>query len=183
MARIACLGWGSLVWDPRGLPIHREWFADGPFVQVEFTRQSQDGRITLVLEANAPPVRSLWAIMDSTDLAEAKRALQQREGIPNKHRSAIGEWSKGETSPEMIIDLPEWAASNGVECVIWTRLHPKFNGQDGCTPKIEEVLKYLTELTGSKRDNAERYVRCAPKQIDTPYRRRMEAELHWTYQD
>ena len=183
MARIACLGWGSLVWDPRELPIQRKWFADGPFVKVEFARQSRDGRITLVLEANAPPVRSLWAIMDSTDLAEAKSALQQRESIPNNRSTAIGEWSKGDTSPEMIIDLPEWTASNGVECVVWTGLPSKFKGQKGCTPKIEEVLEYLTKLTGSKRDNAERYVRYAPQQIDTPYRRRMEAELHWTFQD
>ena len=183
MARIACLAWGSLVWDPRDLPIQREWFADGPFVQVEFARQSRDGRIPLVLEADAPPVRSLWAIMDATDLGEAKSALRQREGIPKNNGFAIGDWSKGKTSPQMIFDLPEWAASNSVECVVWTALRSKFNGQNGCTPKIEQVLKYLRGLTGSKRDIAERYIRCAPRQIDTPYRRCMEAALGWTYQN
>lgn len=183
MARIACLGWGSLVWDPRELSIQREWFADGPFVQVELARQSLDGRITLVLEADAPPVRSLWAIMDPTDVAVAREALRKREGVPMNDLSKIGGWSKGEPPPRLILDLPEWAASHGLEWVVWTGLPSKFNGPDGCTPKIEQVLEYLRGLTGSKRDIAERYIRCAPRQIDTPYRRRIEAELQWTYQD
>ena len=183
MARIACLGWGSLVWDPRELPIQREWFVDGPFVQVEFVRQSDNGRMTLVLEASAPPVRSLWAVMDHTDIAVAREALRKRERVSQKRAAEILGWPKGESSPELIVDLPEWAASHGVEGVVWTALPPNFNGEEGCTPEVEQVLEYLGGLTGAARDAAECYIRCAPRQIDTPYRRRIEAELHWTYQD
>src|SRR5918995_6378502 len=100
MARIACLGWGSLVWDPRELPIQREWFADGPFVRVEFVRQSDNGRITLVLEASAPPVRSLWGVMDHTQADAAREALRRREGVSRQRETQIRGWSTGESPPE-----------------------------------------------------------------------------------
>ena len=182
MPRIACLGWGSLVWDPRELPIQREWFFDGPFVRVEFVRRSDNGRITLVLEASAPPVRSLWAVMDHTvaDITEAREALRNREGerVSIEH---IGHWSKGGNSPELIFDLSEWATSHGVEGVVWTALPSKFPNVEKQTPTIEQVLEHLGAMTGTARDTAERYIRCAPRQIDTPYRRRIEAALQWTY--
>lgn len=183
MARIACLGWGSLVWDPRELPIQRDWFADGPFVQVEFVRQSDNGRMTLVLEPSASPVRSLWAMMDLTDVTDAREALRKREGVSAKRAAEVRGWSKGDASPELILNLQEWAASRGVESVVWTALPSKFNGKEGLTPTIKQVLEYLGDLTGAARGAAECYIRSAPRQIDTQYRRRIEAALHWTHRN
>ena len=34
---IACLGWGSLIWDPRALPIHRQWHMDGPLLSPDYS--------------------------------------------------------------------------------------------------------------------------------------------------
>lgn len=176
MTRIACLGWGSLVWDPRELPIQREWFDDGPLVQVEFSRKSNDGRVTLVLTPSARAVRSLWAFMDATDPYTASEDLRKREGIRENRRDLISTWSTGQNSPDLIIDLPTWAQTHAIETVVWTALPPTFDGSDNPT----QVVNYLSRLTGTKRDNAERYIRLTPRQIDTAYRREIEAALHWT---
>jgi len=167
-----------LIWDPRELPIQRHWFEDGPFAKVEFARQSADDRITLVLDKTAAPVRTLWAVMIGTDIEGAKEALRQREGkIKSEH---VGSWAHGEASPATILNLAEWAAARGIEDVIWTALPPIFGRNDHKTPTVEEVLGHLRKLEGTKRDNAEKYIRLAPRRIDTAYRRKIEAEFGWT---
>jgi hypothetical protein len=177
---IACLGWGSLVWDARELPIHRRWFPDGPFVRVEFLRQSQDNRITLVLHGSAEPVRTLWAAMTVSTLDEAKKGLAARERIPEKNVTRdIGCWSRGEADPAFITEIGAWASARGVEHIVWTALSPKFKGDNDRCPSLAEVVAHLSELTGPDRDNAENYVRRTPAQIDTLYRRHIEARLGW----
>ena len=181
MPLIACLGWGSLIWDPRELPVQREWFSDGPFIPVDFLRQSSDGRMTLVLDTSASLVRSLWTVMDTPVLAEAVAALRKREGIAEKNvANYLGNWSRGDAAPKLIADLPQWALSRGIEAAIWTALPAKFGQEDGRVATIEEVTSYLKGLTGRTRDEAERYIRYAPRQIDTLYRRKIEAALGWT---
>jgi hypothetical protein len=150
-------------------------------VQVEFLRQSRDGRLTLVLDQSASPVRSLWAVMDTANLDEAKEALRKREDIPGPNVSKhIKAWARGEAAPALIIELPSWAESRGIDAVVWTALPPKFKAKNGDAPTIDEAVRYLGELTGEERERAEKYIRFAPQQIDTPYRRKIEAELRWT---
>ena len=121
--------------------------------------------------------------MDATDLASAKTDLRKREGIPEKNEEKhIGAWSVGQPSPVLIPGLAEWASAHGVAHVIWTNLQPKFNGKE-TAPSIEQVVQYLGGLTGAQREVAERYVRFTPRQIDTAYRRRIEAALQWTARD
>ncbi|MFL9895910.1 hypothetical protein [Paraburkholderia sp. RL17-381-BIF-C] len=180
MAKIVCLGWGSLIWNSGNLPLQSDWFGDGPSVQVEFARQSKNGRITLVLDRGAPPVQALWAVMESVNLNAARHALGDREGISPKARGRkIGAWPLHEEPlPGMVLDLPKWAQERDIDGVVWTALSSKFCGEER-TPEGKEVVRYLAGLTGETRELAEEYVRKAPRQIDTPYRRMIEAALNW----
>ena len=179
MANIACLGWGSLIWDPRELPIQRYWFDDGPLVRVEFARKSGDERVTLVLHHEAQPVRSLWALMEANDVEMARQHLGSREGIPERKRlDCIGAWP--ESSPDCIVGLDDWARAKQLDAVVWTALSSNLKqGQS----LADQVIEHLQSLVGSKRDAAERYIRRAPRQIDTKVRQRIEAELQWVAVD
>ena len=121
--RVACLAWGSLVWDPRGLALAPPWYEDGPNVPVEFARQSGGHRLTLVLGHSFQVVPSLWAWMDVGDLDDAVESLREREGTVARK---IGVWKTGHEAPELIPGLPAWAADKGAASVIWTALPPKF---------------------------------------------------------
>jgi hypothetical protein len=178
--RIACLGWGSLIWDPRRLAISGEWFADGPLVPVEFARQSSDGRVTLVIESRARPQRVLWANLTLGDLSLAVKALCNREGISGENCSSrIGSWKRGDAPPGNIPDISAWAETRRLEAVVWTALGPRL-GKIDRSPSCDEVIAYLSGLQGTVRERARQYVERAPSQIDTVYRRRIMAALGWS---
>jgi len=177
---IACLGWGSLVWDHRELPIRGKWFEDGPFLPVEFARESQDGRITLVVVQSAKIVRSLWCILDVDDLSKAKTALSKREGIPPENiEKHIGICKVGKQTNDSIKSINDWALNLKLDAVIWTNLPPKLGGKE-IVPLAEQLISYFEKLDINKRRHAENYIRMTPKQIDTEYRRLFEKRFGWS---
>ncbi|HEY3770023.1 MAG TPA: hypothetical protein VGN44_15215 [Candidatus Angelobacter sp.] len=178
--KIACLGWGSLIWDPRSVHIRSDWFSDGPLLPIEFARVSKDKRVTLVITPGSPLVRSLWALssLDSVDAAKVDLAL--REGIKPEHvADKIGVWQleKIDVNPEIV----HWAKRLNLDAVLWTNLKPRFDGEERIAT-VDEIISHILHLSHEERSNAERYIRMAPKQIDTPYRRRMQQEFGWTPQ-
>ncbi|WP_301233864.1 hypothetical protein [Pandoraea cepalis] len=92
----------------------------------------------------------------------------------------IGSWQAGqEQLPEIVLDLRDWTNLKDVDGVVWTALPPKFDSEER-KPTMDEVVNYLSGLSGEERDRAEEYVRKAPRQVGTPYRQRIEAALGWT---
>lgn len=177
---IVYLAWGSLVWEPGDLPLTHDWRDDGPGVRVEFVRQSSNRRLTLVLTPEADPLPSLWARFSGEDLAAAREHLGLREKIPRKNREIhIGSWIPGTSEPECILGLEAWAREHGVTAVVWTALPPKFFDREAPVASLEEALAYLAGLSGETRALAEEYVRRAPVQIATAYRKRFQEELGW----
>ncbi len=178
--KIACLGWGSLIWDPRELPIQKHWFNNGPFLPIEFARQSNNGRLTLVIiPESISTVQSLWTLFSVPTTDQAFEALRRRE---NTSSGNIAMWSKANPKNNNQRDISKWAENANVEAVIWTVLPPKFNGIDGNIPTIDEAIIYLRQLPLEKKNKAEEYVRMAPRQVKTPYRRHFETEFGWTPQ-
>ena len=179
--RIACIGWGSLIWDRRNLSIvsaTEGWYVDGPYLPIEFARQSLNDRLTLVICGGAAPVQVLWAHMDFGTLEEARINLADREGS-----NLIGTYPAASHLPYGDV-IARWAKAKNLDGVVWTALGPKFDGVSNRIPTEVHALTYLKHLVSSGRGGrAEQYVRYAPPQIATAYRSAIERELGWTSRD
>lgn len=167
--KIACIGWGSLIWEPRDLPIIGDWYSNGPSLPVEFARQSAEDHITLVIVESNLRVPTLWAELNVETVAQAVEALKVREGVP--YESSIGRWPNDTQKEYPSSDaIAEWATANGVQAVVWTALLPGMKGNRGAIPTLDELTAHLAKLEGSALSKAKIYIANAPSQIATPYR-------------
>ena len=172
---IVCLGWGSLVWDPRDLPVRGEWHHDGPALPLEFARESGNGRITLVVVDQGQPVPTLWAELDVPDIESAVKALFEREGA--EWLGSIGRWPVGARGHRHLDVVRAWVEERGFDGVVWTDLQPGMKGDRKREPSLDDVLRHLEGLDPDARESADEYVRRAPDQIATPHRAAIEALL------
>lgn len=178
--KIACIGWGSLIWDRQDLLVRDEWFEDGPVLPIEFTRQSRNGRITLIIDDLGTPVTTLWSLMTTDVFDDAKESLMVREDTTKSKIHSVKSTDNESTLGPYQITVLRWLQEKQLDAAVWTGL--SFSEHTNWTrPSLEYVIKYLTSLEGEVGRLAEEYVRRAPKQIDTEYRREIEKKLGWTY--
>ena len=178
--KIAILGWGSLIWDRRNLQIKNNWKEDGPFLPIEFARISMDGRLTLVLYHPAQEVQSFWAYSAFQKLDYAKENLRTRENTnPGKigYISIKDERYNCQAAPDVLSNIRDWANESGLDAVIWTDLKSNFVRKTETDFTKENAIAYLCNLSREKLENAETYIRRAPKQISTKMRPLIEEKL------
>jgi hypothetical protein len=203
--RIAVLGWGSLIWNPRELRLASHWQPDGPFLPIEFARISATGppRLTLAIRQDADKVRTLWAQSAHDKLDGAMENLATRENTTSEKigyvrrgdqplesrsrlTSIIGAHLKATpeapTTGDLLQHIDWWRSEHQVDAVIWTDLPSNFEESfrnDGQPAALsgETAVSYLESLRDAA--FAEEYVRRAPPQIRTRIRRHLEKELGW----
>jgi len=180
--RIAFLGWGSLIWDPRELKVFGSWREDGPFLPIEFIRVSTHGRLTLVLYPGAPDVQVLWTLASCEDVPQAVKSLADREETSESNIgfvSILDNSRRCETAPHILTKIESWAKSKGIDVVVWTDLPKNFEKETKMSFNEDNVVKYLKGLKGLVSWKAEEYVRRAPEQIKTHIRTKLEEKLGW----
>ncbi len=184
--KIAVLGWGSLLWQPKDLHFNEEigWSENGPFLPIEFGRISKDGRMTLVITEHGTEVKTYYAVSKYETVDEAVLNLAVREGSGRKQ---IGSYEKSEDtfSHDVFFEsnILDWINNTDIDAVIWTNLGENWeikNDNDIVTVEPDERIEYLKSLKGNKSALAEEYIRRTPIQIQTHYRELIEQQLGWT---
>jgi hypothetical protein len=183
--KIAILGWGSLIWQPKDLKFDANigWKEDGPVLPIEFARISQDGRLTLVITPNGTEVPTLYSVssFNSLDLAVLNLAVREGSG-----RNSIGYYDKAKNEFSLIDfsfkeNINTWIETTDFDAVIWTNLPEKWILNDENKTKLDPKnrIEYLQNLKGPESALAEEYIRNTPKQIATKYRNQIIKTLGW----
>jgi len=179
--KIAVLGWGSLIKEPRDLPVVGQWLPDGPKLWIEFSRISRKGDrkdcLTLVIdERNGSEVTTFHVLSQRTELAPAIADLLSREGTSpddigfcevGVRRFATNAMTRHPKSCDRII---AWAQAKGFDAVIWTALPRRFQDAIGVPFSPQAALYYLNSLPEPTREKALAYIHNAPPQTMTPFR-------------
>ncbi len=181
--KIAILGWGSLIWDPRDLPREGTWQEGGPTLPIEFSRVSSDGRLTLVIDPcnGVPPVPTRFVLSPRTDLDDAICDLRTREATTSNRIGYVDRKERTQRSnahPAAADVIRNWAAARGFDAVVWTDLTSNFHEETGIPFSLEAAAEYLRGLPKSVAARARTYIQNAPPEVETSLRRRLR-ETGW----
>jgi hypothetical protein len=181
---IAVLAWGSLIWCPGNLRITTRWRLNGPKLPIEFTRISEDGRLTLVIHEGVEDQQTYWAISELTTLDAARRNLHERENAKLADIHYLVRNGPAEiAAPGPIIErVCKWLAMHeDLQAVIWTGLRTNWREKREHDFAAEDAVSYLqgleatTDRAKAIYDRAREYVRNTPPQIQTAVRNAMRA--------
>jgi hypothetical protein len=189
--KIAILSWGSLITSgvQRGLVIVGDWHTGGPVLPIEFSRISQSGEragcLTLVIdEQNGVNVPTHYSQSAHTNLNNAILNLRTVEritlipsiGYVNLVNNTEREFSRRK-HPIACNTIKAWAQTHGWDAVIWTSLLSNFEDKTGYPYTLENAIQYMSHLREPVTSKAYEYIRNAPSDVMTPFRRVMDDSL------
>lgn len=180
--KIAIVGWGYLIWDPRGMDLEPEWHADGPLLPVEFARFSSGSVLTPVLVEGVPLQPTLWTRSRKASVLAAAADLAVREGVWSHD---IGHWTRIESmraSSGIESVIAQWAESKGLDGAVWRAVEPNLPDMTPGMTSEQLRLDHLRGLVAAGRAAAaKQYFERTPAQIATPFRRLVRRELGWEH--
>ncbi len=181
--KIAILGWGSLIWEPRDdlKKYIGVWEEDGPILPIEFSRisDSRNGALTLVIDPdNGFQVRTKYILSKRKNPGDAACDLRKREGTVIRHIGLIdlekdfyrGHWS-------FVIDkIKLWAIAKQLRAVVWTDLPSNYSEKTKKVFEPENAIEYLKSLNEEGQKLSKEYIRKAPANVKTPLRRKVSQD-------
>lgn len=181
--KIAIIVWGSLYWDIRNLETTGEWFYDGPLLPIEYARISNDKRLTLVIKPNFDSVTTLYAISSKDNLREAIENLQSREETENINNIgflnfALNAYNVRPAHAFIIEIFKNWNKEKKFDAVIWSDFSPRFQDKIEKPFTLENVINYINTLSGDEKTNALNYIKRAPLQISTRFRKEIQEHFN-----
>jgi hypothetical protein len=149
--KIIFLGWGSLIWKFQKLKIE-EWTQTTLKIPLEFSRISQDGRLTLVIdEENGTPNKVWMAKTDYKNIDFAIKALKNREKTLKSSISYINLSKKKyrikNTPPKIAQEIVMWALENSIDVVIWTDLKSNWTDIKKQPYSTENAIEYFKNVS------------------------------------
>jgi sirohydrochlorin ferrochelatase len=133
-------------------------------------------------EAHGLQVPTHYAVSTRDNLAQAITDLQEREGTPNPDNIGFCQVAGPHFAARAIRRPPTaceviraWGVEKQFDAVIWTALPPRFRDAIGVPFTPAAALHYLDGLPGPTKELALQYIRTAPPQTTTAFRRLFNA--------
>jgi len=175
--KIAIIGWGSLIWNPGELPYSGNWLKGGPRLSIEFSRISNDGRLTLVIDLNnGESVPTRYAESTRSNPIETIDDLCVREDSSTKMIGFVDlvNYSRSKTQypdqTDVFDNIADWCDQKEFDAAVWTALPANFENKTGRAFSVDNALAYLKGLPPATQKTALDYIKNAPPEVETPLR-------------
>ena len=145
-----------------------------PIFPIEFSRLSNDCRLTLVIDpVNGAQVMTRYIQSPRGDLDDAIAELKEREGTGSKQIGFVNLRNGGNrcvVHPPLVPVIQQWGEIHGVDGVIWTDLRSNFHDETGNPFTVGTSPRLSWGFQSQRRIGRAGTFNNAPPEVDTPLR-------------